>query len=264
VIKGVKMNKLVKILLGIAGFFILAIAAIFYFTADMVTLTDEFFTAVKNKDMKKAYTYLSEDFQASTSQSELENYLEKNRISKFKEASWGSRSINGGRGTLIGSITTESGGVVPVTLSFVKGENGWKIYSIQKPSSGIHQEASPLQLPSEHKQIGLVNQSILVFAESVNEKSMAKFHSHVSNLWQQQFTVQKFNEVFSPFYELGVDLTILKNYSPIFNRKPSIDENGVMVISGFYPTKPQQFHFEQKYTYEGLGWKLMGFSANIE
>ncbi|WP_299178927.1 hypothetical protein [uncultured Neptuniibacter sp.] len=258
------MNKLVKILLGIVGVFVLAIVAIFYFTADMVTSADEFFAAVKNKEMNKAYTYLSEDFQASTSQSDLESYLEKNLIHKFKEASWESRSINGGRGSLIGSITTESGGVVPITLSFVKGENGWKIYSIQKPSSGIQEESSPIAMPSEQEQVQLVSKSMQIFAESVNEKSMAKFHSHVSNLWQQQFTIEKFNEAFGGFYDIGVDLTVLSNYSPQFKVKPSIDENGVLVIAGHYPTEPNQVHFEQKYIYEGLGWKLMGFSTNIK
>ncbi len=258
------MNKLVKILLGVVGVFILAIVAIFFFTADMVTSADEFFAAVKDRDMKKAYTYLSEDFQASTNQADLEAYLEKNLIHKFKEASWESRSINGGRGHLVGSITTESGGVVPITLDFVKGDNGWKIYSIQKPSSGIQEESSPIQIPSEQEQIQLVAEAMHIFADSVNDQSMAKFHSHVSNLWQQQFTIEKFDEAFGEFYNIGVDLTILDNYSPQFKSKPSIDENGVLIISGYYPTKPNQVHFVQKYIYEGLGWKLMGFSTNIQ
>lgn len=258
------MKKLIKIFLGIVGVFIIAIVAVFYFTADMVKSADEFFSAVKENDINKAYTYLSEDFQASTSQTDLEIYLENNFIDKFKEASWESRSINGGRGSLIGSISTQTGGVVPITLSFVKGDNGWKIYSIQKPSSGIQEESSTAEIPSEQEQVQLVSKSMKIFAESVNDKSMAKFHSHVSNLWQQQFTIGKFDEAFGVFYDTGVDLTVLDKYSPQFRAKPSIDENGVLVIAGHYPTEPNQVHFEQKYIYEGLSWKLMGFSANIE
>lgn len=257
------MNELVKILLGIVGIFVLAIVAIFFCTADMVTSANEFFTAIKNNDMNKAYTHLSEAFQASTSQFDLETYLKKNLIHKFKEASWESRSISGRRGKLIGSITTESGGVVPITLSFVKGENGWKIYSIQKPSPGIQEESSSLEIPSEQELVKLVSESMHVFTESVNDKSMAKFHSHVSNLWQQQFTIEKLNEAFGGFYDIGVDLTSLAYYSPQFKSKPSLDENGVLIIAGYYPTKPNQVHFEQQYVYEGLGWKLISFSVNL-
>ncbi|EOX1298574.1 hypothetical protein ACPD1E_003680 [Vibrio cholerae] len=258
------MKKVVKVFLGLAGVFILAIVAVFFFTADMVKSADGFFVAVKNKDMGKAATYLSDDFQASTSQSDLELYLEKNFIHKFKEANWESRSINGNRGSLIGSITTESGGVVPITLSFVKGENGWQIYSIQKPSSGIQEESSPAEMPSEQEQVQLASKSMQIFAESVNEKSMVKFYSHFSNLWQQQSSIEQIDEAFSDFYDIGVDLTVLGNYTPQFKVKPSIDENGALTITGFYPTKPDQVHFEQNYIYEGLGWKLMGFSVRIQ
>lgn len=258
------MKKFVKILLGIIGVVTIAIVAIFFFTAGMVNSADEFFAAVKSKNMDKAYSYFSKDFQANTSKSNLESFLEKNLIHEFKEANWRSRSINNGRGSLIGSITTESGGVVPITLSFVKGENGWKIYSIQKPASGIQKETSSLQLPTEQEQVKLVTDAVLAFSESVNEKNMSTFHSHVSNLWQQQFTVEQFDETFGAFYAANLNLTILKNFTPTFNNKPSINKEGVMIISGYYPTKPDQFHFEQKYIYEGIGWKLLGFSVNIQ
>jgi len=258
------MNKIVKIVLGVVGVIILAVAAIFYFTGDMVTAADEFFAAVKQQDMDKAYTYLSEEFQAGTSQSDLVAYFEENRLDQFTQASWTSRSINGGRGVLTGSITTESGGVVPLTLSFVKGESGWKIYAIQKPAAGIREASATTPMPSEQEQIQLVAESMRVFADSVNDKSMAKFHSHISNLWQQQFTVAKLDEAFGGFYDIGVDLKVLDHYNPQFDDKSSIDDNGVLAITGHYPTRPNQVYFAQKYIYEGLGWKLVGFSANIQ
>ncbi|MGH2441475.1 hypothetical protein [Vibrio cholerae] len=48
------MKKVVKVFLGLAGVFILAIVAVFFFTADMVKSADGFFVAVRNKDMGKA------------------------------------------------------------------------------------------------------------------------------------------------------------------------------------------------------------------
>ena len=134
------MKTLLKVLLGFVGVIVLAISAVFFFTADITEAADEFFFAVKDKDMDKAYSYLSEDFQSGTTKGDLQLYLEKNSLSKFKEANWESRSINDARGDLTGSITTDSGGVVPIALSFIKGDNGWKIHSIQKPSSGVQEE----------------------------------------------------------------------------------------------------------------------------
>lgn len=257
------MNKVAKILLAIIGVIALALGSIFYFTADMVSAADEFFVAVKDDDMDTAYSYLSDDFRASTTQSELAAFLEKNRLSQFQEANWQTRSISGGRGDLVGSITTNSGGVVPISLSFVKGNGTWKIYAIQKPTSGLQEESVDLQIPSAPAQVELVRESMHQFAVSVNERSMKQFHEHSSNVWQQQHSIQDLDQAFSDFFDLGADLTILDNFSPRFASKPAFDENGFLVIAGYYPTEPDQLHFEQKYIFEGLGWKLIGFSANI-
>ena len=258
------MKTLAKVLAGFVGVIILAIGAVFFFTSGMVDIADEFFLAMKDEDVETAYSYLSDDFRAGVSKAELIEFMEKNGLANFDEANWQSRSINGGRGELVGSISTSTGGVVPITLSFVKGQDGWKIYAVQKPSSGLQTEAADGQVPSEADQVQLVRESMHVFAVAVNEGSMARFHAHTSNLWQQQFSVEDFDEAFSAFYDLGADLTVLDNYSPRFDSAPSFDEEGFLVIAGHYPTKPNQMHFEQKYIYEGLGWKLTGFSARIK
>lgn len=258
------MNKLAKILLAVIGVVVLAFAAIFFFTAGMVTVADEFFLAVKDKNIDDAYSYLSEDFKTSTSQSDFLAFISQNRLDDFQEANWQSRSINGGRGDLTGSITTSTGGVVPIAMGFVKGQDGWKIYAIQKPSSGLQTESSDRQIPSEEEQVQLVRESMHVFAVSVNEGSMSKFRGHAANLWQQQFSVEDFDQAFGAFYDIGADLTVLDNYSPRFDSAASYDENGFLVIAGHYPTNPNLLRFEQKYILEGLGWKLVGFSAHIE
>ena len=258
------MKTLVKVLIGIVGAIALALAAVFYFTADMVGIADEFFLAVKNENVDTAYSYLSDDFKAGTSKVELVAFMEKNRLVNFDEANWQSRSINGGRGDLVGSISTTSGGVVPISLSFVKGQDGWKIYAIQKPNSGLQTESAEAQIPSEEDQVKMVRDSMHVFAVSVNEQSMAKFHAHTSHLWQQQFSVEDLDEAFGGFYGIGADLTVLDNYSPRFDSAASLDDDGFLHIAGHYPTNPDQLHFEQKYIFEGLGWKLAGFSARVE
>ena len=258
------MKKIGKVLIGIVGVFVLAIVAIFLLTSDMVKTADEFFVAVKSKDMEGAYSYLSEDFKSGVSKSELESFLSENSLTEFREASWSSRSRSGGRGSLVGSVTTESGGVVPITLGFVKGDSGWRIYSIQKPSSGIKEESSNTEIPTEEEQVKMVASSMQVFAECVNEKSMSKLHAYASNLLQQQFTIGQLNEAYGAFYELSVDFTVLKNHSPKFEQKSTIDEDGVLTIAGQYPTKPNSVHFEQTYIFEGLGWKLLGFNINVK
>ncbi len=257
------MKKFLKVLLGIAVIVVLGITAVFYFTSDMVKVADDFFNAVKSGDISKAYSYLSDDFKANTSQEALSDFLSKNGLNAFKSASWQNRSISGGRGELTGSINTESGGVAPIKLSLVKGESGWKIYSIEKPQAGI-QDQKAGQFPTESDQVKLVAETMHVFALCVNEKSMAKFHAYSSSLMQKQYAPQKLDEAFAPFYKTGKDFTVLDNLSPVFDEKPSLNTEGVLVIKGHYPTKPSQVFFKQEYIYEGLGWKVLGLSVEIK
>jgi hypothetical protein len=290
------MKTFLKILLGFVCFVALAIAAVFYFTANMVSVADDFFTAVKSKDIDKAYSCLSEDFKAATSREVLNDFLNKNGLNGFKSSSWAERSVSGSRGTLTGTISTETGGAIPIKLSFAKGDSGWKIYSIEKPPAGIQEEKpkqegqpagiqpdkpaqQPLStseqgktpetpparnVPSIDDQAKMVAATMHVFAVSVNEKSMAKFHAYCSGLMQRQYTVQKLDEIFTSFFDLGADLTLLDNLSPSFDEKAIINENGVLVIKGRYPTQPSQVYFEQKYITEGQGWKVVGINVNVK
>ena len=255
-----------KIIVGLVAFIGIVLGAVFYMTAGMVDSADGFFAAVKDKDMDKAYSFLSEDFKAATSQAKLEKFLKQNAIDQFKASSWSSRSSEGGRGELVGSISTDSGGTIPITVNLVKGEDGWKIFAINKPNSGLQEESKTAvnNVPSEAELVALTNQSMAAFAQAVNEKSMLSFHKQISQLWQQQYTVAQLDEAFGSFYDAGVDLTLLKGYSPQFAEIPSINSDGVLRVSGHYPTDPNQVHYEHKYIFEGMSWKLLGFSTELQ
>ncbi|MGQ9427419.1 hypothetical protein ACXYTJ_03980 [Gilvimarinus sp. F26214L] len=258
------MKTLLKVLAGIGAVVVVGIAAVLFMTAGMSDTADTFFTAVKENRYDDAYLLLSEDFKKSTSKAQLQRYMESNGLDDFAEANWGSRSVNGGRGELSGSITTGNDGVVPISLGFIKGENDWRIYSIEKPISGIQEGPSADRLPSEKEQIDLVNETMQVFAVSVKEGSMSRMYRHVSNLWQSQFSVEDFDNAFGAFFEFGPALMVLDQYSPQFSETGFINDDGVLRLKGFYPTDPNQVYFEHKYVYEGLGWKLMGLNVNVE
>ena len=258
------MKKWVKILLGVVAAFVLAIVAVFYFTSGMVDTADAFFQAVKQKDIAKARSYLAEDFKASTDEKALSDFLSKGAIINFKESSWSNRQISGGRGELDGSITTDSGGVVPIKMMFVKENDAWKIYAIQKPTAGLQSEDSSPTAPSKTDQIAMVKQSMRDFIISVEKKDMQHFRSTVSQLWQKQHTTETLNKGFEAILNSGANWQVLDGFAPILSNDAKVDENGILLLAGHYPTKPSQVLFEQKYIYEGLSWKLIGFKIEAK
>ncbi|MFV2005241.1 MAG: hypothetical protein ACC650_08530 [Gammaproteobacteria bacterium] len=258
------MKKVAIILAGIAVFIGISIGAVFMMTSGMTDTATAFFTDIRAKDYPKAYSYFSEDFKSNTSQKEFVKFLEKSSLLNFKDSSWGSRSISGGKGSLVGSVTTESGGVVPITLGFIKENETWKIYSIYKPRSGISQDDEVGKIPSSEELVELTNESMLKFAESVNASDFKIFHSYISNLWRKQFTVEKFNTTFKSFIDAKINLVpALNTTSPVFDSKPSLNTDGVLTLEGHYPTTPSQLKFKLKYIFEGISWKLIGTSVYI-
>lgn len=256
------MKTWIKVVLGITAVIAVAIGAVFYLTAGMTKTADAFFSAVKQHDMAAARGYLSEGFKANTDEAALQAFLDSSALSDFREASWSSRSMNGDRGQLDGSITTDTGGVVPVQVTFVKEKGGWKIYGIRKPTAGLQSEDEPVDVPDITARATLVKQSMHDFLVSVAAKDMTHFHASVSNMWKKQTTPEALNDAFRPITEAQADWSVLDTMEPNLSPDAPIDDNGVMTLSGDYPTQPSKVHFKQKYLREGIDWRLIGF--NIE
>jgi len=259
------MKKAAKIIVGVLAVLAILAGVVFMMTSGMSDTATAFFSDIKAKNYAKAYTYLSEDFKANASEDDFKEFLEKSALLNFKKTSWNSRSVSGGKGKLEGSVITETGGVIPITLNFVKENTAWKIYSIYKPKAGLTQNDPSGKLPSKEALIKLVDESLFKFADSVNSKDFSEFHAYISHLWRKQITVKELNRIFKPFTDAEINMVpALKANNPLFDSTPSIDENGILVLKGHYPTRPSKVMFKLSYIYEGIGWKLVGTNVNIK
>ncbi|NND66137.1 MAG: hypothetical protein HKN19_01000 [Halioglobus sp.] len=257
------MKTFLKILGFLMIFIALVLAGVMYLTAGMVEVGDEFFDAARKGDIDQAHSQLAREFQASATKGELLAFLDTLHLQDVEEVQWGERSFSSGRGNLAGTLKLKGGGRVPLNIDLIEEEDGWKIYAIHKSLVGIQETPAAKVVPADEEVVRLVNESTLVFAESVYEKNMGRFRNHISVLWQDQTDVATLDGIFAGFFGLESDLRVLRGFAPVFTAPPAIDDRGVLVVAGHYPTQPDKFHFEQRYIYEGVGWKLVGFSANI-
>ena len=257
------MNKGVKIGVAIVVIIVVGIAAVFFMTSGMEKTADAFFTAVRQSDLTKARSYLSEDFRNSTDDNALKEFLSNSAILNFRSASWSNRQISGNRGQLDGVITTDSGGAVPLKLTFVKEMGDWKIYALQKPAAGLQSGDASLAVPRPGEQMALVKQSMHDFLVSVERKDMSHFWSTISKMWQKQVTAGQLNAAFSSIIDSGANWSAIDALDPSLTSAAGIDEEGVLTITGQYATTPV-LNFGMKYVYEGVGWKLIGFSLEAK
>lgn len=258
------MPTWVKVLLGIVVVIAVLLIAIFSFTSGMTKTADQFFAAARKGDIEQAYEYTSADFKAGTTREALAAFLKANALDKVTGTSWSSRAVNGRSGKLEGSLTIETGGVVPIKVDLTKGSDGWRILAIRKAAAGLQSGDTTQQLPSEQEQVALVRQSMSIFTDSVAAGSMAKFHDHIANMWARQVSVEDLDGMFSSLYPSGAAFQVLNTMTPVFDGPAQISDRGWMSIEGHYTTIPERMYFKMKYAFEGTGWKLIGLSVETK
>ena len=125
----------------------------------------------------------------------------------------------------------------------------------------VLQGATP-KLPPDKELKALVFDSLFAFNKAVQEKSFAQFHEErLSPQFQKQFPLEKFTAAFQAFIDKGYDISNIAKSEPVFDTPPAIDSDGLLVLKGHYPTKPNKVTFKLTYVYESSAWKLMGINV---
>ena len=99
----------------------------------------------------------------------------------------------------------------------------------------------------------------------MKNKDFSDFYDDIADVWQKQTTAKKLLEIFKTFTDQDVDLTgAIRSLEPLFSGTKIDPDNDVLIISGFYPTKPNRIIFDLKYLEEEGDWKLVGINVNLK
>ncbi len=257
------MKKFLKIILGIVLVIGTIIGVVFYFTSGMVDKADQFFVAASEGRMDEAETFLSDGFKLATPRDRLVDFLTNSTLREYQSGSWSSRSISGSTARLEGTVTTRSGGAVPITIEFVKELGEWKILSIKRKPAGISSPSVQVEVPSPEKQLALIKNTIALFALGINDRDFSELISSSSIDFQQKYSPEQLKQSFSSWIDQTIDLSVLNKLRPEQTAEPAIDSNGILSLKGKYPTEPSLFTYNLSYTYEGNDWKMVGLKANL-
>ena len=239
------------------------LAAYFHFTAVLVNTADDFLKSLAGKATNTPSIYLSDDFKRHITEASLSEYIDAAGLDSYVAAQWSSRSIKNNRGSLVGVISTNDR-VLPATISLVQEDEQWKIYSLQIRSQQSQQNEEIRELPDQPTQLLLAKATLSAFVTSVQQRTMQPLFSGAAAIWQNTTTINKLDTAFERFYAEDTRLlSEINNQQPIFEHVAKLDDEGFMLMAGFYTLEAQKLNFEQRYIYEGLGWKLVGLDLRF-
>ena len=185
-------------------------------------------------------------------------------ITNWASSSWSSRKFENDIGELNGTIKTKSGGSIPLKMDFVKENGQWKIARCSTPPAGLQGSTAKPSIPSQADLKRLATESLLDFNQAVRTKDFVPFHAKLSAPFKTQKTAQDLRGIFQSFIDSEVDIAGIADLTPVWEPPPAINDDGVLVLTGHYPTTPMRVLFSLKYLDENKVWRLVGIEVNLK
>jgi hypothetical protein len=142
-----------SILAWVALFFAGIVALVLYFTSGLVDVFHLQLNALREGDIKKAYSYTSKDFQHVVPIEQFNVFIEQYpSLKNNKSTTFNEREIKNNTGRLKGTLTAIDGAKTPIEIRFIKEDDIWKILSIRVNPIGIkieEEEATPSSTQEE-------------------------------------------------------------------------------------------------------------------
>jgi hypothetical protein len=120
------------------------------------------------------------------------------------------------------------------------------------------------RVPSDLALEALVKATLLSFNDANVTDNYTVFHAKLSKPFRDQFTPEKLQETFKTFADKDIDFDIIAAYKPVYDPAPKVDDDGRLLVGGYFPTKPARVVFDLKFIPSDGEWKLIGINVKTE
>ena len=119
------------------------------------------------------------------------------------------------------------------------------------------------KVPSERALEALVKTTLLTFNDANVTGNYAVFHAKLSKPFREQFPVERLARRFQEFNKKHVDFDIVAALKPSYDPAPKVDDDGKLLVKGYFPTEPLQVHFNLEFIPSDGEWKLIGINVKV-
>lgn len=120
------------------------------------------------------------------------------------------------------------------------------------------------RVPGERALEALVKSTLLTFNDANVTGNFTVFHAKLAKPFRQQFTSERLQESFKSFAEQQIDFDVIAAYRPVYDPAPSVDDEGRLVVQGYFPTEPTRVLFDLKFIPSDGEWKLISIHVKTE
>lgn len=237
-----------------------------------------FFEQLARGDIQKAYESAAFSFQTEQTLKSFEYTVEALGMENHSAVVWTHKQIGEKEAKLDGEITKADGAKQSISVIMIWQSGAWKLHRLrtvanaQMPAQNVFtlvgkgasfNDSYRRALPSEQEIRRIVLASVLDFNAAIQKGNFGDFYKNASVAWQSQLTERKLQNAFQGFIDAGVKLDGVKSVEAVFDSAPEINGEGLLVVSGYFPTTPNRVVFSMKFIYELPKWRLFGLNINL-
>ena len=120
------------------------------------------------------------------------------------------------------------------------------------------------KVPSERVLEALVKVTLLSFNDANVTGNYTVFHAKLSKPFRQQFSPERLEETFKDFARKDIDFDIIAAYKPVYDPEPRVDDEGKLLVRGYFPTEPARVVYDLKFIPSDGEWKLISINVKTE
>ena len=120
------------------------------------------------------------------------------------------------------------------------------------------------KVPSERALEALVKATLLSFNDAAVTGNYAVFHAKLSKPFREQYPPERLERTFRDFSKKHVDFDIVAALKPGYDPAPRVDDNGRLLVKGWFPTEPMRVYFNLEFIPSDGEWKLIAINVKID
>jgi hypothetical protein len=138
------------------------------------------------------------------------------------------------------------------------------VAAIATSLASIVAPAAAQKVPIPIVQEALIKATLLTFNDANITGNYDVLHAKLSKPFRDTFSPEQLKETFGIFAQRHVDLKIVAAKSPIPAQEPSVTENGVLLLYGYFDTVPSHVYYELEFIMSDGDWKPLRIDVNIK
>ena len=120
-----------------------------------------------------------------------------------------------------------------------------------------------LKLPTQNAQEVLIKTTLLTFNDANVTGNYSVLHAKTSKPFRDEFSPDRLKEVFKVFAEKHIDFDVIAAKTPLPTQEAKIDENGKLILQGYFDTTPHHVYYDLHYILSEGDWKPIEINVKV-